>query len=115
MSFFLQNLNKPVALTYSQRSIDRGSTDAALNLMCAAKYAISDIAEVAIVMHGTSSDDYCIANPGTKTKKMHKTARNTFRPINSMPFTKIFKDGRFEKLRGHKLRHAGTHSCPIDK
>ena len=42
-----------------------------------------------------------------KTKKMHKTARNTFRPINSMPFTKIFKDGRFEKLRGHKLRHAG--------
>ena len=39
LSFFLQNLGKPVVLTYSQRSIDRGSSDARLNLICSAKIA----------------------------------------------------------------------------
>tara|TARA_Y100000034_G_scaffold123612_1_gene170579 strand:- start:1430 stop:2677 length:1248 start_codon:yes stop_codon:yes gene_type:complete len=107
LAFALEGLGKPVAIVGGQRSSDRGSFDGAMNLICGAHYANSDIAEVAIVMHGTSSDDYCIANPGTKTKKMHTTARNTFRPINSMPFTKIFKTGKFEKLRGHELRHAG--------
>jgi glutamyl-tRNA(Gln) amidotransferase subunit D len=107
LAFALEDLGKPVAVVGGQRSSDRGSFDGAMNLICGTHYVNSDIAEVAIVMHGTSSDDYCIATPGTKTKKMHTTARNTFRPINSMPFTKIFKDGKFEKLRGHKLRHAG--------
>ncbi|MDP2672801.1 MAG: asparaginase domain-containing protein, partial [Nanoarchaeota archaeon] len=46
LSFFLRNLNKPVVLTYSQRSIDRASSDANLNLKCSALAAISDIAEV---------------------------------------------------------------------
>ncbi len=45
LSFFLRNLNKPVVLTYSQRSSDRGSSDAKLNLECAAIAAISDLAE----------------------------------------------------------------------
>jgi len=108
IAFALEGLGKPVAIVGGQRSSDRGSFDGAMNLICGAHYANSDIAEVAIVMHGTSSDDYCIANPGTKTKKMHTTMRNTFRPINSMPFAKIFKNGKFEKLRGHELRHAGT-------
>jgi glutamyl-tRNA(Gln) amidotransferase subunit D len=107
LAFALEGLGKPVAVVGGQRSSDRGSFDGAMNLICSTHYVNSDIAEVAIVMHGTSSDDYCIANPGTKTKKMHTTTRNTFRPINSMPFIKIFKDGKFEKLRGHKLRHAG--------
>ena len=107
LAFALEGLGKPVAIVGGQRSSDRGSFDGAMNLICGSHYANSDIAEVAIVMHGTSSDDYCIANPGTKTKKMHTTMRNTFRPINSMPFAKIFKNGKFEKLRGHELRHAG--------
>ena len=51
LSFFLGKLNKPVVLTYSQRSIDRASSDANLNLKCAALAAISDIAEVMIVGH----------------------------------------------------------------
>ena len=40
LSFFLRNLTKPVVLTYSQRSIDRASSDAHLNLMCAAHGAL---------------------------------------------------------------------------
>mgnify|MGYP001615071001 FL=1 len=44
LSFFLANLNKPVVLTYAQRSIDRGSSDAELNLECAVRFALSDCA-----------------------------------------------------------------------
>ena len=107
LAFALEGLGKPVAIVGGQRSSDRGSFDGAMNLICGTHYANSDIAEVAIVLHGTSSDDYCIANPGTKTKKMHTTMRNTFRPINSMPYAKILKTGKIEKLRGSNLRHAG--------
>src|SRR3989338_4880051 len=53
LSFFLRDLNKPVVLTYSQRSIDRASSDANLNLQCSVLMAISDFAEVMIVGHGT--------------------------------------------------------------
>ena len=108
LAFALEGLGKPVAIVGGQRSSDRGSFDGAMNLICGAHYANSDIAEVATVLHGTSSDDYCIANPGTKTKKMHTTMRNTFRPINSMPYAKLFKTGKIEKLRGSNLRHAGA-------
>ena len=92
LSFFLRNLNKPVVLTYSQRSIDRASSDAELNLECSAIAAISDIAEVMIVGHATINDDFCYAIPGTKTRKMHSSRRDAFKVINSKPFAKIFTD-----------------------
>jgi glutamyl-tRNA(Gln) amidotransferase subunit D len=92
LSFFLENLNKPVVLTYSQRSIDRASSDADLNLQCSAIAAISDIAEVMIVGHATINDNYCYAMPGTKTKKMHTSRRDAFKVINDKPFAKIFPD-----------------------
>ena len=92
LSFFLKNLNKPVVLTYSQRSIDRASSDADLNLQCSAIAAISDIAEVMIVGHATINDNYCYAMPGTKTKKMHTSRRDAFKVINDKPFAKIFPD-----------------------
>ena len=92
LSFFLQNLNKPVALTYSQRSIDRGSTDAHLNLICAARYAISDIAEIALIGHKNLDDNICLAMPGTKVRKMHTSRRDTFKIINSTPIAEIPSD-----------------------
>jgi len=54
LSFMLKNLNKPVVLTYSQKSTDRGSTDTVLNLTCSAYAALSDIAEVMLVGHGAN-------------------------------------------------------------
>ncbi len=93
LAFFLGKLNKPVAFTYSQRSIDRGSTDAHLNLICAARYAISDIAEVSIVGHKNLDDKYCLAIPGAKTRKMHSSRRDAFKPINTEPFAQIDKEG----------------------
>ena len=98
LSFFLPHLNKPIALTYSQRSIDRGSTDAALNLICACKYAISDIAEVAIIGHKDLNDKYCLAMPGTKVRKMHASRRDTFKTINSEPIAEISQEATKIKI-----------------
>lgn len=89
LSFMLGKLNKPVALTYSQRSIDRASTDAALNLICAVKYAISDIAEVALVGHKDLNDEFCLAIPGAKARKMHSSRRDAFKVINGEALAEI--------------------------
>lgn len=98
LSFMLKNVSKPVALVGGQRSSDRGSFDGALNLICAAHYCKSDISEVAVVMHGESSDTYCYAHRGTKVRKMHTSRRDAFRSINDIPFAKIFKDGKMQIL-----------------
>jgi len=92
LSFFIKNLNKPIALTYSQRSIDRASTDAALNLICAAKYATSDIAEIALIGHKDISDNTCLAMPATKIRKMHTSRRDAFKIINDTPIAEITVD-----------------------
>lgn len=104
LSFMLKNLNKPVVLTYSQRSIDRASSDANLNLQCATLAAISEMAEVMIVGHASQNDDFCYAMPGTKVRKMHSSKRNAFQIINSAPFAKIFPD-RIEKVSDYNLRN----------
>jgi len=92
LSFFLKNLNKPVVLTYSQRSIDRASSDANLNLQCSALAAISDIAEVMLVGHASENDDFCFAMPGAKVRKLHTSRRDAFKVVNGKPFAKIFTD-----------------------
>jgi len=89
LAFALGKLNKPIAFSYSQRSIDRGSTDAALNLLCAAKYAVSDIAEVAIIGHKDLNDKICLAMPATKTRKMHTSRRDAFKVINDTAIAEI--------------------------
>ncbi|MDA3837322.1 MAG: Glu-tRNA(Gln) amidotransferase subunit GatD [Nanoarchaeota archaeon] len=89
LSFFLRDLNKPVIVTYSQRSIDRASSDASLNLECSVQAAISNVAEVMTVGHANSNDNFCYAILGTKVKKLHSSRRDAFRPVNSEPILKI--------------------------
>ena len=105
LSFMLKNLNKPVILTYSQRSTDRGSTDTVLNLTCSGHAAISDIAQVMLVGHASINDNFCYALNGTKVRKMHTSRRDTFRPINDLPIAKIHEDGRIETLRVYNKRN----------
>ncbi|MCK9595671.1 Glu-tRNA(Gln) amidotransferase subunit GatD [Candidatus Pacearchaeota archaeon] len=104
LSFFIKDLNKPIVLTYSQRSIDRASSDANLNLQCAALVAISDMAEVSLVGHASSSDDYCYAMPGTKVRKLHTSRRDAFKVINAKPFAKVFPD-KIERISEWRLRN----------
>lgn len=104
LSFFLGKVNKPVVLTYSQRSIDRASSDANLNLQCSALAAISDIAEVMLVGHASSNDDFCYAMSGTKIRKMHTSKRDAFKVVNAEPFAKIFPD-KIEILSEYNVRN----------
>lgn len=90
LSFIIKNLNKPISLTGSQRSSDRPSSDAFLNLISSAIYDNSEIAEVAIVMHGSSSDTFSYAHRGTKVRKMHTERRDAFQSINDLPLAKIY-------------------------
>jgi len=113
LSFFLRNLNKPVVLTYSQRSIDRASSDANLNLKCAALAAISDIAEVMLVGHGSINDDFCYAMPGAKVRKFHSSRRDAFKAVNAEPFAKIFPD-RIEILNNYNKRSNKKEKQELD-
>lgn len=101
LSFMLKDLSKPVALVGGQRSSDRGSFDGALNMICAAHYCMSDIAEVSIVMHGSEEDKYCLANRGTNVRKMSSSRRDTFRPINEFPLAKIDSSGKINMLNNN--------------
>jgi glutamyl-tRNA(Gln) amidotransferase subunit D len=96
LSFFLRDPGKPVVLTGAQRSSDRGSSDAGMNLVCSSHAALSGIAGVGICMHGSVSDTCCILCRGTKVRKMHTSRRDAFRPINEPPLARIWPDGRIE-------------------
>jgi len=94
LSFILEGLSMPILLVGSQRSSDRGSSDAALNLLCAAQYITkSDFGEVGICMHEDSSDESCVILPATKTRKMHTSRRDTFRAISTDPYATVSKQG----------------------
>jgi glutamyl-tRNA(Gln) amidotransferase subunit D len=85
LSFMLKDLSVPVVLVGSQRSSDRPSSDAAMNLINAATVASSDIAEVVVCMLGSSSHDYGLIHRGTLVRKMHSSVRHTFRTIDNIP------------------------------
>ena len=88
LSFMLKT-PVPVVLVGSQRSSDRPSSDASMNAVCAASVAISDIAEVTVVMHGSTSDDFCSIHRGTRVRKMHTSRRDAFQSINQPPLGKV--------------------------
>jgi glutamyl-tRNA(Gln) amidotransferase subunit D len=107
MSFMLRELGKPVAVVGAQRSSDRGSADGVQNLLCAVHYCLSDIAEVSVVMHGSSEDDYCLAIQGAKVRKMHTERRDAFRPINKEPLAKIWPAGEVKIINKDYRKRGG--------
>ena len=90
LTYMCQNLPMPVVLVGSQRSSDRPSSDAALNLMHAMTAAgHGDIAEVMVCMFGPTSDEYGFLHRGTRVRKMHSSYRSTFRTIGDTPLATI--------------------------
>jgi glutamyl-tRNA(Gln) amidotransferase subunit D len=126
LSFMLKDLSVPVVLVGSQRSSDRPSSDAALNLINAATVASSDIAEVIVCMLGSSSHDYGLIHRGTLVRKMHSSVRHTFRTIDDIPLgmvqnqqLKMFKkdykkksDSKTKALTEFEKRVAMVYSYP---
>ncbi len=90
LSFILQKLSKPVIIVGAQRSSDRGSTDAGLNLLAAAQVITqTKWTGVGICMHENENDDVCVLLPGAQTRKMHSSRRDAFKPINAKPIARI--------------------------
>jgi len=90
LTFMVQDSPVPIVMVGSQRSSDRPSSDAALNLINAVKAAAeSDIAEVTVCMFGPTSDEYCLLHRGTRVRKMHSSYRSTFRTIGDIPLAMI--------------------------
>ncbi len=90
LTFMVQNSPVPIVLVGSQRSSDRPSSDAALNLMHAMRAAgHSDIAEVMVCMFGPTSDEYGLLHKGTRVRKMHSSYRSTFRTIGDVPLAMV--------------------------
>jgi len=94
----------PIVLVGSQRSSDRPSSDAAMNAISAAAVATSDIAEVTVVMHGSTSDDFCLVHRGTRVRKMHTSRRDAFRSINQHPIAKVGYPSREIEVLGEYRR-----------
>ena len=95
LSFMLENINIPVLLVGAQRSSDRGSSDAASNLICAAEFiAKTDFVGVAICMHEGTGDNNCAILPATKTRKLHASRRDAFKPVNDTIIARIDYDTR---------------------
>lgn len=93
LSFALQNLPVPVILVGSQRSSDRPSSDAALNLIGAVTVAArAPFAEVAVAMHQWVSDDLIAVFRGTKVRKCHTSRRDAFESVNEEPIAKMIQD-----------------------
>jgi glutamyl-tRNA(Gln) amidotransferase subunit D len=83
----------------SQRSSDRPSSDASMNLLAAARVAANtDLGEVVVVMHETSDDARCAIHRGVRVRKMHTSRRDAFQSINVPPLGTV--DGDHVTLTG---------------
>lgn len=94
LTFMVQNSPVPIVMVGSQRSSDRPSSDAALNLIhSTTTAAYSDIAEVMVCMFGPTSDEYGLLHRGTRVRKMHSSYRSTFRTIGDIPLATVDRKG----------------------
>ncbi len=90
LAYFLKNLPVPVIMIGSQRSSDRPSSDAAINILNACAIAgYENIGEVLISMMGSTSHKYNLLHRPTRVRKMHSSRRDAFRTISDVPIGKI--------------------------
>jgi len=78
-----------IAFVGSQRSSDRGSSDASENLLSAVYWAANGPAPcgdagdgVVVVMHASNDDGICAVYPGIGVRKLHSSRRDAFKPVN---------------------------------
>lgn len=111
LSFILET-PVPIVLTGAQRSSDRPSSDAFLNLMSSVAMAKSDIAEVTVCMHSTENDNQAHIHRGTRVRKMHTSRRDTFNSINSPPLARV-KEGKV-KITDKKFHYHKRGECQLE-
>jgi len=93
LSFALAGFPIPIALVGSQRSSDRASSDAALNLIGAVKFLINcKTTGIYIVMHHDESDETIACHFGTRARKNHTSKRGAFQTIGDNPAFIVVND-----------------------
>src|SRR3989304_5054686 len=91
LSFALAGYPIPIVLVGSQRSSDRPSSDAVLNLISAFRFVVeSNTRGVFVVMHHNESDDLVVGHIGTRVRKNHTSKRSAFQTIGGNPAFLIF-------------------------
>jgi glutamyl-tRNA(Gln) amidotransferase subunit D len=109
LSFLLNPLSAPVVFTGSQRSTDRGSTDASTNLLLSAITAKKFTGgESVICMHADLNDEYNYILRGNKARKMHTERRDAFRPINIKPLARVYMDGEIKDASTEIINKSGS-------
>lgn len=85
-----------IAFVGSQRSSDRGSSDASENLLSAVYWAAHGPAPrgdsgdgVVVVMHASNNDGVCAVYPGVGVRKLHSSRRDAFQTVNCEPLAMI--------------------------
>ena len=90
LSFSLQGLRHPVVCVGAQRSSDRPSSDAALNLKAASYFAAySKTRGVYVSMHANENDDFIAIHSGTRVRKNHTSRRDAFESIDASPAARV--------------------------
>jgi glutamyl-tRNA(Gln) amidotransferase subunit D len=108
LAFSIMNKPVPIVFVGAQRSSDRPSTDAALNLISAVLVAArAPFAESVIVMHSSSSDELCAVHRGVKARKMHTSRRDAFQSINDKPIALVNPLSREIKIVGRIVEYRG--------
>jgi len=86
LSFSLAGFPMPIVLVGSQRSSDRASSDAALNLIGATKFLTEcKINGIYIAMHQDESDETIACHIGTRVRKNHTSKRGAFQTVGNDP------------------------------
>ncbi|MEM1702407.1 MAG: Glu-tRNA(Gln) amidotransferase subunit GatD [Desulfurococcaceae archaeon] len=116
LAFSISNKPVPVVFVGAQRSSDRPSSDAALNLISAFVVAgKAPFAESVISMHGDISDKYIYVHRGVKTRKMHTSRRDAFQSVNDKPIAIVDPITRNIKIIGKIVEYRDKTKTPILK
>ena len=104
LSFALESCPIPVILVGSQRSSDRGSSDAYMNLLSASLFITkTNFTGVAICMHDSMNDKTCSILPACKTRKLHASRRDAFKVVNDNIIAKVnYHDKKIEFFKNYK-------------
>ena len=108
LSFALKGVPFPVVLVGAQRSPDRPSSDAALNLIGGVSVAAAaGFAGVFVAMHLDGSDGEVAIHMGTRVRKNHTSARSAFESIG-VPLAAVWSPGGLEDVREGLPRRGGA-------
>lgn len=101
LSFALAGFPRPIVMVGAQRSSDRASSDAALNIIGAARLAARcSQPGVYVAMHQDSNDGAIACHAGTRVRKNHTSRRDAFETIGGKPAFVVTGESIMRNMQG---------------